>query len=41
MRTIDTIGVVITIGQITQVNIKQSGAVKERRNITIIDESKF
>lgn len=39
MRTIDAIGVVINIGTLAQVNIKQSGAVKDRRNIIIADES--
>ena len=39
MRTIDAIGVITQIGVLTQVNIKQSGAVKDRRNVTIADES--
>ena len=39
MRTIDTIGIITQVGILTQVNIKQSGAVKDRRNICIADES--
>ena len=39
MRTIDSIGIITQIGQLTQVNIKQSGAVKDRRNVCIADES--
>ena len=39
MRTIDAIGIITAIGQITQINIKQSGAVKDRRNVSIVDES--
>jgi replication factor A1 len=39
MRTIDAIGIIHTIGPVTQVNIKQSGTVKDRRNVTIVDES--
>jgi len=39
MRTIDAIGIVRTIGQLTQVNIKQSGTQKDRRNVIIADES--
>ena len=39
MRTIDAIGIITQIGILTQVNIKQSGAVKDRRNVSIADES--
>lgn len=39
MRTIDAIGIITQVGILTQVNIKQSGAVKDRRNICIADES--
>ena len=39
MRTIDAIGIITQIGVLTQVNIKQSGAVKDRRNVCIADES--
>jgi replication factor A1 len=39
LRTIDAIGMILTIGPVTQVNIKQSGTVKDRRNVTIVDES--
>jgi replication factor A1 len=41
MRTIDAIGIVINIGTLAQVNIKQSGQVKDRRNIIIADESEL
>ena len=41
MRTIDVIGVVTEIGNINQVNIKLSGAVKDRRNVTLIDETEL
>lgn len=39
MRTIDAIGCIVQIGTLTSVNIKQTGTVKERRNVVIADES--
>lgn len=39
MRTIDAVGVITQIGLLTQVNIKQTGTVKDRRNVVIADES--
>jgi len=41
MRSIDVIGVVSQIKPLSSVTIKQSGAIKDRRNITIVDESKY
>ena len=39
MRTIDAIGLITQVGQLTQINIKQTGTVKDRRNVVIADES--
>jgi hypothetical protein len=39
MRTIDAIGCITQIGILTQINIKQTGTVKDRRNVVIADES--
>ncbi len=39
MRTIDCIGCVTQISTLTQVNVKQTGQVKDRRNVVIADES--
>lgn len=39
MRKIDIVGVVVFIGSITQVNSKSTSVVRERRNVTLIDES--
>jgi len=39
MRTIDTIGIITQVGQLTQINIKQTGTVKDRRNVVLADES--
>jgi replication factor A1 len=38
MRTIDVCGIVQDIGSVTNVNLK-SGNMKERRNITLVDDS--
>jgi replication factor A1 len=39
MRTIDTIGIIINLTPVTSVNIKSTGIQKDRRNVTIIDDS--
>lgn len=39
MRTVDAIGVVTQITPITKVNIKSTGLEKDRRNVSIVDES--
>ena len=41
MRTIDTIGCVVQISALTQINIKQTGTQKDRRNVIIADESNY
>ena len=41
LRTIDIIGVITTVGELSQVVLKTTGAHKDRRNITIVDESKM
>jgi ssDNA-binding replication factor A large subunit len=39
MKTVDAIGVVTQITPISKVNIKSTGAEKDRRNVNIVDES--
>jgi hypothetical protein len=39
MRTVDAIGVVTQITPVTKVNIKSTGQEKDRRNVSIVDES--
>jgi replication factor A1 len=39
LRAVDLIGVVLTVGDLTQIHIKGSGVQKDRRNITLIDET--
>ena len=41
LRTIDIIGVITAVGELSQVVLKTTGAHKDRRNITIVDESKM
>ena len=33
MRAVDVIGVITVVGGLNQVNIKMSGALKDRRNV--------
>ena len=40
MRTMDVIGVATDVGQLGTVNLK-AGGTKDRRNITLADESNF
>ena len=39
MKTVDAIGIVTQITPVTKVNIKSSGLEKDRRNVSIVDES--
>lgn len=39
MKTVDTIGVVTEVTPISKVNIKSTGVEKDRRNVSIVDES--
>ena len=39
MRTIDIIGVVTQVNPITQINLKNTGQTRDRRNVVLVDES--
>jgi len=39
MRTVDIIGVVTEKTQLTEINLRSTGQVKDRRNVTVADDS--
>ena len=41
LRTIDVVGIVTVIGELTQIKLKTNGVQKDRRNVTIVDKSKI
>ena len=41
MRTIDTIGIITSMGVVTKIVLKTGGVHKDRRNVTIVNESKL
>ncbi len=40
-RTVDTIGIVTQVGAVAQINIKNTGLQKDKRSVTIVDESQL